>query len=90
MAEVEGYVSKLVVEREGGRIQMKFRITKEDMAPGDIFFVYLDTNPVICLAQMHLLRDALAYQWLTKIHYEQMDWDLSDQYSLVSWVRIRK
>lgn len=87
-----GYVQNLWVEQTGDRDQIRFDLrfyydyggeAMEFEAEG--WNIYLDAGTTVALAQLQLLRDAIANQWLVLLQY----YDDPDSYlNHVYYVRV--
>lgn len=87
LATVGGYVVKIWVEQEGERDQLKFTLEMFSQVTGQLssrqwtFSIYLDVGTTVALAQLQLLRDAMANLWFTEVdYYYDEDWDLRHCY----------
>lgn len=76
LSTVGGYVVKIWVEQSGERDQLKFSLEIFYLSVmGELatrtwdFNVYLDIGTTVALAQLQLLRDALANTWYTEVEY---------------------
>lgn len=84
-SEFEGHVSSLWIEQEEERNQVRFKLI-ENME--EVFFkIDLSEGFLVVLAQIKLLRRAIAHDWLVTVRAEPFD--VLEEYGNVYWLRVQ-
>lgn len=83
---LKGYVTQIDVIQEGERDLFTFVLVEDFFNSGSgraeewWFWIYLDVGATVALAQLHLLRDAMANDWLVEVDYDP-DFYIPEGYS---------